>query len=438
MLVCLVCLVVLGASSCQGAEKDSIRIGILADCEGFGASYYDVALAGAELPLIRRGGALEGADPVDGVGGVSVGDHPVELTFGCAGDALGGVLEARRLVELEGVDVLIGPNVVPDTPAMVEYARHHPDTTFVIATMEHLTASERAPNLYRFTADAAQIAAGLGSYAFGHLGWRRAATLSLPDLWGWGAQAGFVAEFCSLGGVVVDREWVDVPPDDVPTLLEKLPLGGGDGYFVSTDAITASGFLQRYATRDPRLARHVVVGSTTPILLDPTLIQDLGDRLVGIVTASFVPLDRSRPQWRAYEDEFAGTFPEVASAAKSSYHLFDLDYVNAMEAVMDALETVHGDLSDGAGRFQEALAAVRLDAPNGPIVLDPERQAVVPVYLSRVEKDEQGELAYRTIRMIAGVDENYGGILASDRRDPDRTQPRCAKATPPPWSSTVG
>ncbi len=55
-----------------------------------------------------------------------------------------------------------------------------------------------------------------------------------------------------------------------------------------------------------------------------------------------------------------------------------------MEAVLQALEKVHGDLSNGERRFQAALAKVELDAPNGHIRLDGNRQAIGASYLNRI------------------------------------------------------
>ena len=435
----LVAPLLLCATACESSEPGDIRVGILADCEGFGAAYYDVTLAGAELPLLRRGGSLMGSGPADGVEGVLVDQHPVQLVFACAGDSIGAVLEARRLIELEDVDVLIGPNVLPDTLALVAYAGRHPERAFVIATMEHTTGLDLGRNVFRFTADSVQTAAGLGAYAFNELGWRRARTVAIPDLWEWGLQAGFVAEFCSLGGSVGGRYWQDVLPDDVRAAIASIPLEDPDGFFLATDTLGVRTFLQRYARRHPRLGRRIVSGAfgSTPNLLDPTVVERLGDRLLGIVTASFVPLDASQSDWNAYVDEFDTAFPALGQAAASADHLFDIDYFNAMEAVMRALEAVRGDLSDGSSRFLQALSEVRLDAPNGPIELDDRLQAIVPIYLSRVEEDEQGNLVYRTFRRIDGVDQTYGGAVRMTTPTPDRTQPVCRHGDPPPWAAAT-
>ena len=113
------------------APKRAIKIGVYADCQGIWGFAHNDSLAGAELPLVERGGRL-GVEPSDGVSGVSVGGRPIRLYFGC--DATDGgsstaqtLAEARRLVEQVGVDILIAPTehargagapaVRPDAPA---------------------------------------------------------------------------------------------------------------------------------------------------------------------------------------------------------------------------------------------------------------------------------------------------------------------------------
>ena len=113
------------------APKRAIKIGVYADCQGAWDFAHDDSLAGAELPLVERGGRL-GVEPSAGVSGASVGGRPIRLYFGC--DATDGgsstaqtLAEARRLVEQVGVDILIGshqhasgagaPAIRPDPPA---------------------------------------------------------------------------------------------------------------------------------------------------------------------------------------------------------------------------------------------------------------------------------------------------------------------------------
>src|SRR5262249_50148866 len=205
LLLCASALAMLAASC--GGSKQAIRIGVIADCEGYQAGFYDLSLAGAELPLLRRGGHLAGEQPVAGVDGVTIGGRRVELVFGCAGDLTSGTLELRRLVESEGAEVVVGPSVPPLGIAMAEYARHQPDVTFAITSWEVLTSLDPGANVFRFTPGYAQGVAGLGAFAYHQLGWRRAVVIADPDPIGWGWAAGPIAEFCSLGGEIVRRVW---------------------------------------------------------------------------------------------------------------------------------------------------------------------------------------------------------------------------------------
>jgi branched-chain amino acid transport system substrate-binding protein len=436
-ILALICMLLLGATSCNQPRTDTIRIGILPDCDTFGAPFYDVALAGAELPLLGRGGSLDPSHLEDGVQGVSVGGHAVELVFGCAGDPVRTAAETRRLVEVEGVDVVVGPNVSPNV-TLVDYASRHPETTFLSATLEQYLGYI-PPNIFRLTANSVQMGAGLGSYAFWELGWRSATTIASPDLWQWGIYGGFRAEFCSLGGKIPDRYWLESSDEEITASLAEIPLDAGDGFFLSVKPADAATFLRRYSADHPSLSQRVILGAyaTYPISLDPEVLKGAGDSLKGVVTATFVPLDRSQDDWNAFVSEFGSSFPALADAADSTYHLFDIDYVNAMEAVMQALEAVDGDLSHRASEFQFALSEVRLDAPNGTISLDERRQAILPIYLSRVERGDDGDLVLRTFRKIEAVDQSYGSLLNAYVPLPDRTYPPCVEGDPPPWATAV-
>ena len=80
-----------------------------------------------------------------------------------------------------------------------------------------------------------------------------------------------------------------------------------------------------------------------------------------------------------------------------------------MEAVLRALEATNGDLSDGARRSKRRSRTCdsthRTERSRSTI--DGRRSC--PIYLSRVEKTEQGTWCTDTFRMIHGVDQTYGG-----------------------------
>ena len=434
-LTMLVASLALLAGSCGGEEP--IRIGVLTDCEGFLAAFSDVALAGSELPLIRRGAALAGSGPGEGVEGASIGGRPIELSFGCASDATSGSVEARRLVEGEHVDVVVGSNFPAIGRALVHYASLQPGVTFVIPAGEQLNHLDPGPNVFRFSPTFAQQNAGLGAYAYGELGWRRAVTVGVADGFGWGYQAGFVAEFCSLGGEIVDRVWLDTFPENVPDRLAGVPTDGVDGYYIAVDGYSAGVFLEQQSELSSELADRVIAGGTS-LTLDQAVAARLGDQLVGLVAAFDVPFASPPPAFGEYGSEFARTFPELAGLAAGTAHYFDLPYYNAMEAVLRALEEVDGDLSDGQRRLRATLAHVELDAPNGHIRLDENRQAISPTYLHRVAGNEEGALTFEPLRTIEEVDASFGGRFGPGDPPPSRVEPSCEQGSPPAWAVPGG
>ena len=202
----LVALLPGGAQSQMPSAPQPIRIGILTDCSGFWAPVADYTVAGAELALIQHGASRAGAAPLDGVSGAAILGHPIRLSFGCTdGSTASALEEARRLVENVRVDVLIGSATGDEELALQEYARRRPTTAFVNGSGS-LRLPDPARNFFSFHVDGAQWSAGEGGYAYHDLGWRRAVTITDEhDTFNWSETAGFLAEFCSLGGKIVKR-----------------------------------------------------------------------------------------------------------------------------------------------------------------------------------------------------------------------------------------
>ena len=203
------------AAGCGGAERP-FRLGVLTDCQGPFHAFEEAELSGAELPLVARGARLRGAAPADGVTDATAGGRKVELVRGCAetGEFTVFLEEVRRLVEKEHVDAIVGGN----GPSIRDVARLYPTVPFVATFWDEqeITLREPVANVYRFETDYGQNMAGLGAYAYRDLGWRRASVLAGDGSPGWGAAAGFIAEFCSLGGRITDQVYLSpwVPQKD--------------------------------------------------------------------------------------------------------------------------------------------------------------------------------------------------------------------------------
>lgn len=412
---------VFAAASCGSGGTRPITIGVLADCEGIYGFAGDPSYAGAELPLIRRGARLLGSKPGAGLSEVEVAGKKVRLVLGCGDDSAEKALaEARRLVEDAGADILIGPLQNAESFPVHDYARNRPGTTFLDGTAagQALTLHDPLPNLFRFWSDGAQSMAGLGTYAYKQLGWRKAITVAYDQDFEYTQVAGFVAEFCALGGTIVKRLWS--PQGDVTHYAAR---GKADGFFVDDP----TGFATTFSNLHGNLAKQIVGG-----IFWAFISPELQKRVAGVVFAAPVPFGSATPQaWDDYVSTFRKSFPSLAGLAGG---IFDIAYYDAMEAALEALERVHGDLSGGERRFRTALAAVRLDSPIGAIHLDGNRQAVAPNFLFRLSTAANGKPTARTIRVVPGVEAAFGGYFHRNGPLPGRTSPACVKRTPPPWA----
>ena len=165
-----VTLLITTLQGCTSPASMPVRIGVLAECVGFFRNLRDAGLAGAEIPLLERGAALNGQRPSDGVTPTTIAGRPVELVAGCTegGEYSTLIEQTRVLIEDHQVDVVIGGTWAGDGLILRELARKYQDTTFVVSTSgpREVTLGDTAPNLFRFAPDISQQVAGLGTFAF--------------------------------------------------------------------------------------------------------------------------------------------------------------------------------------------------------------------------------------------------------------------------------
>jgi branched-chain amino acid transport system substrate-binding protein len=419
------------AAGCGGGTQAAVRIGVLADCTGAFASFHDLELATSELPLLERGAHLVGQQPSDGVTAVRVGGRRVELVTGCSewGKYRVLIAEARRLIEKEHVDVLIASFGDSDGLVVRGLARRHPNVTFVLtqSRAQATTLRQPAPNLFRFQPDGAQESAGLGSYAYRRLGWRTAAVVSDDIAATWDRVAGFVAEFCALGGRIVSRTWVPSGPPIPAALARKIPASDGVALIIGNTFLNWSAFVRAYARRHAPVARHLVFGPETVILADR---RAAAARLApGVVAADFAPYASRDRVWLRLQRGFAHHFPGLPALTSPAEFPLGIAGYNAMEAALEALKAGRG------GQLGAALASLELQTPTGWIRLDKRRQAVAPNYLSRIDRGADGKPVVRVVRTVQDVEQTFNGYFTPAGPPPSQTSPACKRAAPPRWAS---
>jgi branched-chain amino acid transport system substrate-binding protein len=409
------------------APQGAIKIGVLTTCGGPFATFEAESLSGAKYALIKdAGGKADGAEAQDQVTGAKVGDTPLAVSYGCS-DATPdkAVAEARRLVENVGVQILLGPLSGDEGVAVANYAKSHPEVTFVNGTSgaQSTTLSVKAPNFFRFGGDGAQWMAGLGTYAYKEKGWRKVAILGEDYSYPYTQAAGFVSEFSSLGGEVTARTWVPLTQTDWSSPVAQLPRDV-DGVLLLTGGTNTVAAEKAFIQIGKKPGDFLLGGSS---VMDPTSFT-VGDQLEGLVGGSPVPLGGTEGDWTDYVDGFGKQFPDVPGDS-----LFTVLYFDGMEAILQGLDQVKGDLSDDSKAFQQALAGLQPTFPNGQVTLDDNRNSVQPAYVVQIVKDGS-DLGFKVVKSIPEVDQTFGGLFGADSPDPSRDEPAKATGNPPPWA----
>jgi branched-chain amino acid transport system substrate-binding protein len=416
-----------------GEQEPPVRVAVLTECIGPWEASKESILAAAQLPFIERGARPRGKGPAAGLEGASFGGRPVEMLVGCTvvANLSGLIIEVRRLIERRGADVIVGPLGEQGGIVTRRLAARYPNVTFVLGASgaQAATLADPQPNLFRFVADGAQSTAGLAAHAYTDLGWRRAALVMDPLPHSWEQAAGFVAEFCALGGTVVSRDPLLSQPAADRALAARLSRRVDGTILISTFSNPAA-FLRAYDRGAAALPRRLLLTGFAFAL--PGGLSPRGIDLSGVVLGGDLPLDSERPQWRRQQRDYARAFPQLRP--ESAHGPLEHPPYMAAEALARALERVDGDLGRDGRRLRAALSKVAFDGPAGPVRLDQNRQAVVSVHLRRIEG--QGRRA-RTVpfRVVEEVDQSFGGAFDGGTPAPSFESPKCRRGRVPAWAA---
>ncbi|MEO1531047.1 MAG: ABC transporter substrate-binding protein [Pseudomonadota bacterium] len=403
--------VALMAATVQVQAAEPLKVGVLATLEGTYTVLGEDGVRGLKTAL--------------SVMGNTAGGREIELIIG-ATDASpdSAVRAARKLVEQDKVDIVIGPLSGSEGIAIRDYSKTQPQVTFLngISGAQETTYVTPSENFFRFNTDGAQWSAGLGDYVFNEKGYETVATIGEDYSFIYTQVFGFALEFCQAGGEITDRFWVPLGTKDFGSIIAALPddvdaiylgLGGGD----------AVNFLNQYqqAGGDANL-----IGGS--IMVDGTVLNSKGDAkkaLIGTPSSGPQADTWDDEGWQAYVKAYQDAFPPEERFPSPS--LLATGYYNATTAAMTCVNEVGGDLSDGHAAFRQCLTNLELDAPNGKIVLDGNRQAIGTNFVSEVVELDDGTLVTQLVSMKDGVNQTLGIDAEAFAKIglPSRENPEC-------------
>lgn len=365
------------------ANADVLKMGALATLEGPFTVLGEEGIRGIEM-------ALKEFDN-------TAGGHTIELLVGSTDASPDSAVRAvRKLVEQDGVSIVIGPLSGSEGIAVKDYAKSQPEVTFLngVSAAQDTTLRDPSENFFRFSTDGAQWMAGLGEYTLNEKGYKSIAVIAEDYSFPYSLVFGFLEPYCRLGGQarVEDRFWVPIGNKDFSSVIAALP-DDVDALFVALGGADAVNFLSQYEQSGGELP---MVGGT--ITVDQSVLGAEGrtrDFVVGTPSAGPISDTWDDPRWASFVSSYQEQFPDGFRSPSLFAHGY---YVNTKAALL-ALNEVDGDLSDGGKAYRAALSALSFETPTGMVSLDERRNAIADIFLTEVIVAADGKLANSTVKI---------------------------------------
>jgi branched-chain amino acid transport system substrate-binding protein len=344
------------------AQSAPIKIGVLAPLTG---------------PL-----ATPGKDMIDGLklfwdeAKNEAGGRKVELVIAdttCNPDQ--ALTQARRLINQDKVQLLIGPLCGHEGPAVVQVSKETGIPLILDpAGADNSTKWDRAPTVIRTAVSASQIGHPFGDYLYKDLGARNVTFIAQDYTWGHEVALGMVETFKAAGGKVAKIIWNPIGTKDYgPTI---------SGIDPSSDAVVA---VVVGADRIRMFEAWFGFGMEKKFKLyggywmQEDALPQMDDRAIGLIGNSLHYVSGiDSPANKKFVDAFAGRYKRLPSWFAESGYTGSL-------WTKTALDKIGGKIEDKEA-FLKAVRSTEIVAPRGPLKLDAYDNPIQNVYIAKIQK----------------------------------------------------
>jgi branched-chain amino acid transport system substrate-binding protein len=364
ILVSLLSLVWCPCSHAQ-ASPDTIKVGMLNSFTGSFATMGEQIRRGVLLYLDRTGGKLGGL-------------RAQLITEDEEGVPAVGVTKVKRLVELEKVDVIIGPINSAVGMAIRDYVIRNHMPILLSATVDGIgdghyifrTSFLNSPDAYL-----------QGSIA-GNAGYRKAVVVCPDFVAGRDAAVGYKAGFSAKGGKVVQEIFTPLTTMDFGPYLISISKEADVGLVFYPGGPPSIRFIKQYGEYGLK-SRLPLYGY--PATVDEEGLPEQGAAAVGFKGASFYFSTIDTPENKAFVKDYMSKYGKPPTWFAAS------GYIEA-QAIDEAAKKLGGKVQDREA-FVKALKAVRLKTPAGTFRFDERNEPVQPRYTIEIREVEKGRLA---------------------------------------------
>jgi branched-chain amino acid transport system substrate-binding protein len=309
-----------------------------------------------------------------------IGGRPVTVVYeDTAGQPDQALTKAKKLVEQDNVDLLVGPVGSNEALAIRDYVDQQKIPTFLgWAIAKELTQDQASPYIFR-TTGSLQDSAGGGWLAAKKLGYKNVILVSADYVAGHDAADAFQKYFEAAGGKVVNAIYPPLGVTDVAPYITSI-----QSQIDQVDAVvlpqivgdTAIQFVKLYDQYGLKDQKPLFTGVGT--VDDATTLPPEGDSAIGV---------RSYAEWAPTLDlpankEFMDAFRAMYGKDPGSQNVAGYQLI---ETIDKGLTAARGNTTDKQALVQ-AFGQVQFDGPGGAFKMDDKHQAIVSIYLRNVEQ----------------------------------------------------
>ena len=343
----------------QTSGQNDIRVGMVMPMTGTLANAGKQVVAGARFYMRQHGETVAGKKieliVKDDTTAFDVGKRLVQELVVNKVDVIGGGLTG---------DMLASASLITET---------RKPTVIMLASTS--TLIDKSPYFVRTSCTLAQSSVMIADWAVQN-GLNRIVSLVSDFSPGHEAEATFKSRYVAAGGQIVESVRVPLQSPDFAPSLQRARDANPQAIFVFVPSVQAGTFVKQFVERGLDKAGIKLIGPGD--VTDDDLLPNMGDAMIGTITAHFYSAAHSSPTNRAFVEAFQklhGWRPNFMVV--SGY--------DGMHLIYEALRKTNGSVNGEA--LISAMKGMAWESPRGPMSIDPQTGDVIHnIYIRKVER----------------------------------------------------
>jgi branched-chain amino acid transport system substrate-binding protein len=297
--------------------------------------------------------------------------------------------KAQELVEKNDVHCIIGPLAAFEALAITDYLTEKQVPTLGVSAAEDMTQRHPSPWYVRLSSTAAQCAYPLAEYSAKELKYKKIVTIADDFAYGHEMCAGFQRVFEDNGGKIIQKIFTPLATPDYGSYVAQVK--NADAIFLAYAGSNGFRFLRQFVEYGLKDKMAVIGGMTA---LDESVLRNMGDEALGIVTTSFYSAEVDNPLNKAFAPAFRKQFKYDPGYYAASTYI-------AGEVLEAALKAIKANAEDRKA-LMAAIRGTDVDTIRGPIKFDEFGNIIGDVYIRKVTRTD-GRLVNSVIKTYPDV-----------------------------------